>query len=65
MPHLSMAQGMDTAAQAHVPVPAEAPLLVEIVTVRSAPVSIGIRLTGTIEAEDTYAAAFREGGQIV
>jgi membrane fusion protein, multidrug efflux system len=44
---------------------AETPLLVEIATARSAQMSIDIRLTGTIQAEDSYAASFREGGQIV
>ena len=64
-PHLSVAQGTDTAVQAPTATTPQAPLLVEIVTARLAPVSISVSLTGTIEAEDSYAAAFREGGQIV
>ena len=44
---------------------AKAPLPVEIVTARVEPVNITVRLTGSIEAEDRYTVAFREGGQIL
>ena len=43
----------------------EAPLLVEIVTAEVAPVTLAITLTGTIEAENTYTASFRVGGQVI
>jgi RND family efflux transporter MFP subunit len=47
------------------PLPAETPLAVEVIRAEPAPQSLDFVLTGTIEAADSFAAAFQGGGRLL
>lgn len=47
------------------PAPAEEPLAVGIVTAHTEAVARDFTLTGTLEATDSYPAAFRDGGRVI